>query len=120
MSAERTAVGYEIYPQAVRGTIRVAALRIGVPVFVTESGTTADDNSCCIAQVERALAQVRSCLEWGIEVKGYLYWSPPDNFEWTNGYGQHFGLVGVDLETFTRMPKPSARNLGQSARGGAI
>lgn len=34
----------------------------------------------------------------------------------TAGYPQHFGLVEVDLKTFTRTPKPSARYLGQRAR----
>ena len=63
---------------------------------------------------------MRRCLADGIAVKSFLYWSLLDNFEWTSGYGQHFGLVSVDLKTFARTPKPSARHLGDIARGGAI
>ncbi len=118
--AERTAAGYEFYPQALGGVIRFAAERIGRPVFVTESGIATDDDTRRIAYIEEALAQVRACLEDGIEVKSYLYWSLLDNFEWTSGYGQHFGLVGVDLQTFARSLKPSARHLSAVARGGAI
>ncbi len=117
---ERTAAGYEFYPQALGGTIRFAAERTGRPVFVTESGIATDDDTRRVAYIEGALAQVRRCLEDGIDVKSFLYWSLLDNFERTSGYGQHFGLVAVDLETFARTPKPSARHLGAIARGGAI
>jgi beta-glucosidase len=53
-------------------------------------------------------------------VLGYTYWSTLDNFEWTDGYGPTFGLVAVDRETFARTPKPSARWLGEVARGNAL
>ena len=118
--AERTAAGYEFYPQALGGTIRFAAERMGRPIFVTESGIATDDDPRRIAYVEAALDEVRHCLDEGIEVKSFLYWSLLDNFEWTSGYGQHFGLVAVDLETFARTPKPSARHLGAIARANAI
>jgi beta-glucosidase len=49
-------------------------------------------------------------------VGSYIYWSLLDNFEWTQGYGQHFGLVAVDRNTFARTPKPSARHLAQLIR----
>jgi beta-glucosidase len=118
--AERTAAGYEFYPQALGGTIRFAAERIGRPIFVTESGIATDDDSRRIAYIDAALAEVRKCLDDGIEVKSFLYWSLLDNFEWTKGYGEHFGLVAVDMKTFARTPKPSARHLGDIARAGAI
>jgi len=53
-------------------------------------------------------------------VHSYFYWSLLDNFEWTSGYGKHFGLVAVDLQTFKRTPKPSAHHLGRRARGGLV
>ena len=114
--AEMTAAGYEFYPQALPATIRWAHRTIGKPIYVTESGIATDDDSRRIAFVDQALDGVRACLDEGIPVHSYLYWSLLDNFEWTKGYGQHFGLVGVDLKTFKRTPKPSAFHLGRRAK----
>jgi beta-glucosidase len=118
--AEMTAAGYEFYPQALGGTIRFAAERIGRPIYVTESGIATDDDTRRIAYIDAALAEVRRCLDDGIDVKSFLYWSLLDNFEWTQGYGERFGLVHVDYETFKRTPKPSARHLGVIARSGSL
>ncbi len=118
--AERTGAGYEFYPQALGGTIRFAAERIGRPIYVTESGIATEDDTRRIAYIDAALAEVRRCLDDGIEVKSFLYWSLLDNFEWTRGYGDHFGLVDVDYKTFKRTPKPSAYHLGAIARAGLI
>jgi beta-glucosidase len=117
---ERTAAGYEFYPQALGGTIRFAHERIGRPIFVTESGMATDDDTRRIAYIDQALAEVRACIDDGIPVHSYLYWSLLDNFEWTQGYGQRFGLVHVDYDTFTRTPKPSAHHLGAIARSGVL
>jgi beta-glucosidase len=117
---EMTAAGYEFYPQALGGTIRLAAARTGKPVYVTESGIATNDDSRRIAYIDAALAEVRQCIDEGIDVRSFIQWSLLDNFEWTAGYGQHFGLVQVDFETFKRTPKPSAFHLGSIARAGNI
>jgi beta-glucosidase len=118
--AELTAAGYEFYPQALPETIRWAHRAIGKPIYVTESGIGTDDDTRRIAFVDQALAGVRQCLDEGIPVHGYLYWSLLDNFEWTSGYSKHFGLVAVDLKTFKRTPKPSAEWLGSRARSNLL
>jgi beta-glucosidase len=118
--AELTDAGYEFYPQALGNTIRFAAEQTGRPVFVTESGIATNDDSRRIAFIDQALDEVRACLAEGIDVRSYIHWSLLDNFEWTSGYDKHFGLVGVDLKTFERTPKPSARHLGAIARSGVI
>jgi len=118
--AELTDAGYEFYPQALAATIRWAHATIGKPIYVTESGIATDDDTRRIAFIDQALAGVRACIDDGIPVHSYLYWSLLDNFEWTSGYSKHFGLVGVNLETFKRTIKPSARHLGAIARANAI
>lgn len=114
--AEMTAARYEFYPAAIGGTIRFAAKHIGRPIIVTENGIATDDDSRRIAYIDGALDAVRACIADGIDVGGYIHWSLLDNFEWTAGYGQRFGLVEVDLKTFKRTPKASAAYLGQRAR----
>jgi beta-glucosidase len=118
--AELTGAGYEFYPQALPATIRWAHRAIGKPIYVTESGICTDDDTRRIAFIDQALDGVRACLDEGIPVHSYLYWSLLDNFEWSSGFGKHYGLVAVDLQTFKRTPKPSAVWFGKRARAGEI
>jgi beta-glucosidase len=118
--AELTAAGYEFYPEALGNTIRWAHQAIGKPIYVTESGIATDDDTRRIAFIDQALASLRACLDEGIPVHSYLYWSLLDNFEWTSGYGVHFGLAAVDRVTFRRTLKPSALHLGAIARANRI
>ncbi|MGC1305228.1 MAG: family 1 glycosylhydrolase [Caulobacteraceae bacterium] len=118
--AELTAAGYEFYPQALPATIRWAHRAIGKPIYVTESGYGGDDDQRRIAYIDQALQGVRGCLNEGIPVHSYLYWSLLDNYEWASGFDKHFGLVAVDRETFKRTPKPSAFYLGGRAKQNLI
>lgn len=118
--AELTLSGYEFYPRALANTIRWAHKTIGKPVYVTENGVAVADDARRIAFIDQALAGLRQCLDDGIPVHSYLYWSLLDNFEWTSGYGVPFGLVAVDRQTFKRTPRPSALHLGRIARANAL
>lgn len=109
--AELTAAGYEYYPQALGYMIRLAAAKTRKPIFVTETGIGTDDDARRIAWLDATVAEVERCLGEGIDVRSYIYWSLLDNFEWTQGYGQRFGLVDVDRASFVRTLKPSARHL---------
>jgi len=53
-------------------------------------------------------------------VKGYFYWSTMDNFEWTAGFGNRYGLVYVDFQTQKRTPKMSAAFFAETARRNAV
>ena len=61
-----------------------------------------------------------ACLDDGLDVRGYVYWSLLDNFEWILGYRPRFGLVAVDRVTQARTIKPSGRWLGAIARANAM
>jgi beta-glucosidase len=106
---------YEEWPDALAATIRRAWHRTGgsIPILVTENGLAARDDRRRIAFVRRALEGVLDCLDDGVDVRGYTYWSLLDNFEWAFGYEPRFGIVEVDRTTFERTPKPSARWLAE-------
>ncbi len=117
---ELTQMNYEFWPEALEATIRHASAVAGIPVIVTENGLATADDARRIAYVERALQGVFNCLQDGLDVRGYLYWSAFDNFEWMHGYRPTFGLIAVDRETQTRTVKPSARWLGAVARANGL
>src|SRR5579864_161987 len=118
---ESTQMGYEFYPQALGSAIRrVHAACPNTPVLVTENGIATVNDQKRIAYIETALREVLHCLSEGIDVRGYLYWSLLDNFEWAFGYAPAFGLIAVDRQTFARQPRPSARWLGGVARARSL
>jgi beta-glucosidase len=119
--ARTTQMGYEFWPEALEATIRRATeVTEGVPILVTENGIGTADDDDRIEYVTRALHGVQACLDDGIDVRGYVYWSLLDNFEWVLGYRPTFGLVAVDRTTQTRAAKASAHWLGAIARANAL
>ena len=114
-------MGYEYYPEALAATLRRAwEVTGGVPLLVTENGIGTDDDTQRIAYVQKALEGVLDCIDEGIDVGGYTYWSLLDNFEWAFGYGPRFGIVDVDRATQRRIVKPSGQWLGSIARANAL
>ena len=75
-----------------------------------------DDDKRRIEFIERALKGLHRCIQDGIQVDGYYYWSAFDNYEWVMGYSKTFGLIAVDRNTQQRMVKGSAHYLGRIAQ----
>ena len=69
-------------------------------------------------------AQFRFVLpgpEWRpSDVRGALCWAATDNWEWTSGFTQTFGLIAVDRATLRRTPKQSLAYVGACARANAV
>ena len=115
-----TQMGWEIHPEGLLKALRSAA-RAGLPLVVTENGIATADDSQRIDYLESHLGVVRDALSEGIDVRGYLYWSSFDNFEWAEGYRPRFGLVGIDREDdLRRVVQPSAHAFGRVARSGRV
>lgn len=77
------------------------------PVYITENGCCTEDDRFRIVYVAQVLSALKDAIDFGVDVKGYLYWSLMDNYEWYS-FKPQFGIVSVDFETFERTPKPSA------------
>ncbi len=78
------------------------------PVFITENGCSCDDDDFRKIWIVEYLSAIREAMDMGVDVKGFLYWSLLDNYEWRS-FKPKFGLVSVDREhDFKREIKPSA------------
>lgn len=113
--AALTQMNYEYYPEGLEHVIRKAAEEFKGELLVTENGIATSDDRQRISFIKTALEGVERCIRDGIPVKGYLYWSLLDNFEWQKGFAITFGLIAVDRSTQTRYPRPSLKYLGSFA-----
>ena len=78
-------------------------------MIVTENGIGTDDDQQRINYITTALEGLQRCLNDGLDIRGYYYWSFLDNFEWLFGYKPRFGLVDVDRSTLERKGKESLK-----------
>lgn len=118
--APKSTRGSELYPASLAGAVRYAHATAKVPVLVTEHGVGSDDDRHRAAIIPAALQHLKTAMDEGVPVLGYIHWSLLDNFEWLFGFGPKFGLCSVDRTTFKRTPKPSAGVLARIARQNAV
>ncbi len=92
--------------------------RYGIPVIITENGQSCNDRVFMDGKVHdperidflhRYLLELAKAIEDGVDLRGYLQWSFLDNFEWSQGYTERFGIIYVDYTTQKRIPKDSAK-----------
>jgi len=85
-------LGWIVAPEELyNALIRLGAY--GLPVFVTENGTTARSDTAYIHFIRSHIQQLARAIDSGVDVIGYLYWSLIDNYEWAEGYNARFGLI---------------------------
>ena len=115
---ERTAMGWEVYPQGLSDLLVDFKVRYGnlPPIYITENGMASDDNvvNGTVADrqrihfIERHLMAINEAIGAGVDVRGYFVWSLMDNYEWAFGYERRFGIIHVDYDTQVRTLKNSA------------
>ncbi|MCA9835368.1 MAG: family 1 glycosylhydrolase [Trueperaceae bacterium] len=118
--AERTQMGYEYRPEALAGVVLQVAKDLKIPIIITENGVATPDDQRRVEFIERALKGLHACIQDGIDIQGYYYWSAFDNYEWVMGYRMTFGLIAVDRTTQKRTIKESAHYLGKIAQANGL
>ena len=124
---ETTAYGWPIKPEYMSVALAEMSERYPdlPPVYITEGGASFEDleirdaSGRLIIPDERRVRYLADHIATAIEatspggaaekidLRGYYVWSLLDNFEWSGGYKQQFGLLHVDRETQVRTPKAS-------------
>ena len=79
-----------------------------LPVFVSEAGVADAADAQRATYIKKQVEATWWAMQHGVDVRGHLYWSLLDNYEWALGFTKRFGLVAVDYETLERSVRPSA------------
>lgn len=112
----RTAIGWDIIPETLYWGTKFYYDRYKLPIYITENGMSAHDRISLDGKVHdpnridylnRYLLELKKSAEDGADIAGYFQWSLMDNFEWSKGYSERFGMIYVDYPTQNRIVKDS-------------
>ncbi|MDD4909714.1 MAG: glycoside hydrolase family 1 protein [Candidatus Omnitrophica bacterium] len=117
--ALRNSLGWEIYPEGIL-EIMLRIKKYGLPVIITENGICTDDDNLRWYYISEHLKNLAEAIKLGVDVKGYLYWSLLDNFEWHEGFKPRFGLIEVDYNDLKRHIRDSALKYAKVCRENRI
>lgn len=113
----RTSIGWPVTPECLRWGPKFLYERYKLPIYITENGMAAHDTVSLDGKVHdpnridflnRYLLELEKASDDGVDVRGYFLWSLMDNFEWSQGYFERFGIIYVDFDTQERILKDSA------------
>ncbi|MBL8030305.1 MAG: glycoside hydrolase family 1 protein [Candidatus Doudnabacteria bacterium] len=110
---EQTDLGWGIHPEGLERVL-LSLKKYKKPVYITENGIADRHDKKREKFIKDHLYFVHKAIKQGVNVKGYLYWSLTDNFEWLMGFGPRFGLVEIDREgLLKRKVRYSALKFGE-------
>lgn len=80
---------------------------LGVPALISENGEPdpADDGTAARYLV-RNVSALQDAVQGGADVRGYMYWTLTDNYEWNHGMDVRMGLYAVDKDDPTKARAP--------------
>lgn len=103
----KTDMGWDVYPEGLCGALLMLK-RYGKPLWVSEAGVADAKDTLRADYITRLIRGMHEAIARGADVRGFMYWSLLDNYEWARGFEMRFGLVHVDFKTQERTVRPSA------------
>ena len=111
-----TAAKWPVTPESLYWGPRFLTERYKVPIYITENGLSCADvvsvdgkvhDPVRIDFLHRYLSCLKRAAKDGVDIHGYFHWCLTDNFEWSKGYTERFGMVHCDFQTQKRIIKDS-------------
>lgn len=104
---EKTDMGWDVYPEGICDVLLMLK-RYRKPVWVSEAGVADAADRIRADYIKRLITCMHYAINQGVDVRGFMYWSLLDNYEWAHGFEKRFGLVEINYETLERKIRPSA------------
>ena len=116
---EKTDMDWDIYPEGIEFALMMLT-RYKKPLYVSESGIADAKDIHRADYITRQVQAMWRAIQRGADVRGHMYWSLLDNYEWALGFEKRFGLVEIDYTTLKRNVRPSAHVYEKICRENAV
>lgn len=93
-----TDMPYALYPEGLLTAIHGVS-ELGIPIYITETGVADAGDSIRPKMIQSYMSTLEKAVEMGYDVRGLMYWTLVDNFEWSCGFHMRFGV-------YSRSPVP--------------
>jgi len=103
----KTDMDWMVYPSGIYGALKTLK-KYNLPIFISEAGVADEDDDLRAQYIQVQVTSILRAIEDGVDVRGHMYWSLIDNYEWALGINKKFGLVEIDYKTLERKIRPSA------------
>ena len=109
----KTAINWPVTPECLNWGPRFLYERYKTPIYITENGMSCHDVVSLDGKVHdpnridflaRYLDELKKAATVA-DIRGYFQWSLMDNFEWSKGYSERFGLIYIDYQTQPKNPE---------------
>jgi|HubBroStandDraft_1064217.scaffolds.fasta_scaffold00029_58 beta-glucosidase len=130
MEGPLTEAGLEIWPRGMYDLVMQISREYDHPVIeISENGCCYLDGPDETGRVpdtrridfhRQILAELARAIADGARVRAYHAWSLVDNFEWSDGYTQRYGLTYVDFRSQKRTVKDSGLWYGRVAAANRV
>lgn len=89
---------WEQDPEWLGESLKTLHRRHNMPIYITGHGISTEDEGLRVRLLKQHLEICHNAIREGVDLKGYFYWSLLDNFDWSEGLSQKFGLVAVSFD----------------------
>ena len=103
----KTDMNWDVYPEGLCGALEMVR-RYKKPIWVAEAGVADEDDDMRAEYITGLIRCMWQSMQSGVDVRGYMYWSLLDNYEWAHGFDKRFGLIEINYDTLERKVRPSA------------
>jgi len=111
---------YTIYPEGFYEVLHNVwskmADELRMPIYIIANGISPNSEDDRDLFLRRYLYSLSKAINDGIDIRGYMYWTLLDDFEWTFGFSRNYGIYSVDFKTQKRTLKEGSKYLIEVAK----
>jgi beta-glucosidase len=104
---QKNDMGWDLVPEALYNVL-MDLRRYNKSIYITEAGLADKEDKYRADYIRGLVMSTHQAIQDGLNIRGFMYWSLMDNFEWAEGYNEHFGLIKFDADTQKRTVRESA------------